>query len=72
MKIKVHAGGSQEDSAALHFRKVGIIYDRTIAIFFPKRNTIEIGRGNARKVSAILDALRKYQPVKNPVNILYW
>ncbi len=81
MKIKVTGGGSQ----SLHFTYwtgFGLGYERTLGIYFPLTNTLEVHREHAKHLSSLLKALGKYRAAaynssvkgseRKPVNVVYW
>lgn len=79
MRIRAVRGGSQRDRNAVHFSyytKAGLGYEKTIAIYYPKRNVLEIHPKQSRHLSSIMTALRKYwkeyKQRERPVNVKYW
>jgi len=78
-KIKAVLGGSTEDENALHFSywtAVGLGHEKTIAIYYPATNRLEIHHNNAASLSGILQALKEYRETHNikpePVQVVYW
>ena len=77
--IKAVRGGSAEDAEAVHFSywtAAGLGHEKTIAIYYPSTNVLEIHVGNATSLPDILRALKEYRAVHNithePVQVVYW
>lgn len=79
MKIKVVIGESQKDEEALHFSyctMFGLGYEKTIAIYYPSTNILEVHPNYAGILAKILNALRIYRVAEHsmhkPIKVEYW
>ncbi len=77
--MKAVLGGSQRDNKAIHFSyytKMGLGAERTVAIYFPSTNILEIHPDYAKFISNILRAKRRYEKKRSieqkPTRIEYW